>query len=312
MFRIIRDRFKTGLVTDLDVNQQRAQLATTQAMIPQVQAQAVAAIHALGVLVGQPPQTLEGELAAARPLPPVPPTIPAGLPSQLLRRRPDIRASERQLASANAQIGVQTAALYPNLNLVALGSFGSSTIESVFDGRNAMSLGLALLQWNAFSAGKNQANVRIAREQYRQQLLTYQSTVLQALQEVEDDLARYAADQRRWSALNGAFGAAQSSFQIAGQQYAVGLVDYTSVYNAQATLLSVQDQLTQADGALGTDVTALYKALGGGWSVDPVDGREGGRGLRRGSRGQAAAALSLKPPRSAGWASAGRGAPPAP
>ncbi|MBE7217900.1 MAG: efflux transporter outer membrane subunit [Caulobacteraceae bacterium] len=276
VFKIIRDRFATGFVTNLDVNQQRAQLASTQSQIPQAEAAIKVAEHALGVLLGESPDALAAELDRPAALPPVPPTVPAGLPSQLLRRRPDIRAAERTLASSNAQIGVQTAALYPNLNLVGLGSFGSNTIESLFDGRNAMSLGLALAQWNVFSAGANQANVRIAREQYRQQLYSYRKTVLTALQEVEDALARYSADQRRWAALNDSFHASVNSFNIASQQYGVGLTDYTSVYNAQGTLLQVQEQLTQADADLATDVVNLYKALGGGWSVDPaVDGKVG-------------------------------------
>ena len=277
VFAIISDRFRTGFVTNLDVNQQRAQLANTQAQIPQAQAMADAAAHAIGVLLGATPESLEAELAAAQgALPPVPPRLPAGLPSELLRRRPDIRAAERRLAAANAQIGVQTAALYPSINLIGLGTFGSSTIESVFDGRNAMSLGLGMAQWSLFSAGRNQANIRVAREQYRQSLVQYRRTILTALQDVEDALSRYTADQRRWSALNSSYGASTSSFLIARQQYGVGLTDYTSVYNAQATLLQVQDQLTQADAALATDVVALYKALGGGWRVDPaVDGAVG-------------------------------------
>ncbi len=277
LFRIIRDRFATGFVTNLDVNQQRAQLANTQAQIPQAEAQADAAIHAIGVLLGETPEAMAAELGPSKgALPPVPPRLPAGLPSDLLRRRPDIRAAERSLAAANAQIGVQTAALYPSFDILALGSFGAGDIERLFDGRNAMSLGLGLVQWNAFTAGRNQANVRIAREQYQQSLVQYRRTVLTAYRDVEDALSRYGADQRRWSALSGSFGASQNSYTIARQQYGVGLVDYTSVYNAQATLLQVQDQLTQADGALATDVVALYRALGGGWRVDPaLDGDVG-------------------------------------
>ena len=276
VFAVISDRAKTGFVTNLDVNQQRVQLANTQAQIPQVEAQATAAVHALGVLLAVTPESLGAELAAPRPLPPVPVALPVGLPSDLLRRRPDIRASERRLASANAQIGVQTAVLYPSVDLLGLGSFGSNDITRLFNGRNALSAGVGLVQWNLFAAGRNQANIRIAREQYVQAVDSYRTTVLRAFQDVEDGLSRYATDQRRWTALNGSFKAAQDSFVIAQQQYEVGLVDYTTVYNSEAALLQNQDQLTQADGALAQDVVSIYKALGGGWSADPkIDGRTG-------------------------------------
>ena len=272
---IIRDRFKTGFITDIDVNQQRAQLANTQAQIPQVEAASIGAVHALGILLGLPPASLQAELAPPRGLPPVPPSLPVGMPSDLLRRRPDIRAAERRLAAANAQIGVQTATLYPSVNLIGLGNFGSNEIENVFDGRNATSAALGLVQWSLFSAGKNQANIRIAKAQYEQSQVQYRRAVLTAFQETEDALARYAADQRRQQALDGSLKASRTSVRIATQQYGIGLVDYTNVYNAQVTLLNTQDQLTQANGALGTDIVAIYKALGGGWTVQPVDGGVG-------------------------------------
>ena len=273
---IIGDRFKTGFVTNTDVNQQRSQLATTQAQIPQVEAASIAAVHALGLLLNRPPADLQAELAPPRGLPSVPPTLPAGMPSDLLRRRPDIRAAERRLAAANAQVGVQTAVLYPSVNLVGLGTFGSSEIENLFDGRNATSLALGLLQYSVFNGGQNQANIRIAKEQYLQSQVQYRRSVLTALREVEDALARYSSDQRRQQSLDGAAKASRESVQIATEQYDVGRVDYTTVYNAEVSLEQTQDQLVQADGALGTDIVALYKALGGGWTVDPAtDGKTG-------------------------------------
>lgn len=273
---IIGDRFRTGFVTNIDVNQQRAQLANTQAQIPQVEAASIAAVHALGLLLNRPPADLQAELAPARDLPPVPPTLPAGMPSDLLRRRPDIRAAERRLAAANAQIGVQTAVLYPSVNLVGLGTFGSSEIENLFDGRNATSLALGLLQYSVFNGGQNQANIRIAKEQYLQSQVQYRRSVLTALREVEDALARYSSDQRRQQALDGSAKASRESVQIATEQYEVGRVDYTTVYNAEVSLEQTQDQLVQANGALGTDIVALYKALGGGWTADPaLDGKTG-------------------------------------
>ena len=285
VLEIIGQRFKTGFVTNTDVNQQRTQLANTQAQIPQVEAGSIAAVHGLGLLLNLAPAALQAELAPPAALPPVPPTLPTGMPSDLLRRRPDIRAAERRLAAANAQVGVQTAALYPSVNLVGLGTFGSSEIESLFDGRNATSIVLGMLQQSVFNGGQNQANIRIAKEQYIQSQVQYRRTVLTALREVEDALARYSSDQRRQQALDGAAKAAAESVRIAAEQYDVGRVDYTTVYTAQMSLEQTQDQLTQANGALGTDIVALYKALGGGWTVDPAVDAKVGAGYPR-DRGQ--------------------------
>ena len=266
VFAIIRDRFNAGFVTDLDVNQQRTQLAQTQAQIPQVAAQVTAYAHAIAVLLGEQPQTLEAELGVAKPLPPVPPILPTGLPSDLLRRRPDIRAAERSLASANAQIGVAVARFYPSFNLIGSGAFSSNSPSNLFDLKNASSLGLLDVSWNIFNGGATRAQVNAAKAAREEAFLEYRRVVITALQEAEDALARYAADQQRWTAATAAYNAANVSFTIANQQYAAGLTDFTPVYQAQGALVQLQDQLTQADAQLATDVVTLYKALGGGWS----------------------------------------------
>ena len=273
VLKIIGDRFGAGFVTNIDVNQQRNQLASTQSQIPQVEAMAQASLHALGVLLGETPEALAAEFGAAPSAgpPAVPPKLPVGLPSELLQRRPDIRAAERRLAAASAEIGVRTAALYPTINLIGLGAFGASDPGVLFHGSNATSLGLGMVQLPILDGGRNRANIRVARAAYAQAELEYQKTILGALRDVEDALARYSAEQRRWEALKASFGAAQNSYEIATQQYAVGLVDYTRVYDAEGSLLSNQDQLTRSDSQLAEDVVSIYKALGGGWSVRSGD-----------------------------------------
>ena len=266
LLKIVRDRFNAGFVTALDVNQQLAQIAQTEAQIPQVQAQDLGYIHAIAVLLGALPETMETELSAPGALPPVPPTLPTGLPSDLLRRRPDIRASERSLAAANAQIGVAVARFYPSFNLIGQGGFSSNSPSNLFDLKNASSLGLLYTSFNLFNAGQTAAQVRSAKAARQQAFYEYRRTVITGLQEAEDALARYAADQQRWTALTGSFNAANTAFTISNQQYAAGLTDFTNVYQTQGTLLSLQDQLTQADAQLAVDVVAIYKALGGGWS----------------------------------------------
>ncbi len=265
LFKLIGDRFRTGFVTNLDVDQQRTQLANTQSQIPQVEAQAEAQAHAVATLLGLTPEALYTELAPVKGLPPVPPTIPAGLPSDLLRRRPDIRSAERRLAAANAQVGVSIAALFPTLNLTFLPSYSRIAVSDMFQKPTRSLLSLAQGSQPLFDGGARLAQIRGSRAAYDEAFAAYKAAGLQAMQEVEDAIVRYQADQKRWAALVDAFQAAQRSDLISRQQYAVGLVTYANVYQTQASLYSIQDQLAQADGALATDVVALYKALGGGW-----------------------------------------------
>lgn len=271
LFKIIGDRFRAGLVTNLDVDQQRTQIANTESQIPQVESDIAAQRHAIAILIGEPPEALAEELRPTGALPPAPPTLPAGVPSDLLRRRPDIRAAERRLAAANAQIGVATAQMFPTLNLTLLPTYSEVAISDMFMKPSGTLLSLAQGSAPLFQGGKLRAGVRQAQAAYDEAFFGYKETALTALRETEDAIARYDADQRRWTSISGAFKASQSAFGISSQQYAAGLVDYTAVYQTQASLLQVRDQLTQADAALATDVVAIYKAIGGGWSeTDPA------------------------------------------
>ncbi len=268
-FTIIRQQAQAGFVTQLNINQQQAQVQATIAQIPALQAQARAQIHAIAVLLGQAPETMEVELDTSGPLPTPPLTLPVGLPSDLLRRRPDIREAERQLAAATAGVGVQVANLYPKFNVMAFGpAFASTTTNHLFDLNNAASLGYGMIQWPIFEGGRVRAGIRSARAQADQAYLTYQQTILSALQNVEDALARYKSEQQRIKPLEASLKAAQSSLVIAREQYAIGLVTYLNILQAQATELNAENQLTQANAALCQDLASLYTAVGGGWSAD--------------------------------------------
>jgi len=264
---LIGARRKTGFVTNLDVNQQATVVATAAAQIPELRAQAKGQIHAIGVLLGQPPEALEAELTAnGGVVPPPPPTLPVGLPSALLRRRPDIREAERKLAAASAQIGVQTANLYPKLDLIGLASFASMTPASLFNGQNFTSAGVGMLSAPIFEGGKTRASIRVAREQYAQAGFAYQSAVLGALRDVEDALARCRMEEDRRASLAQSVTASKASLVIAEDQYRTGLVTFINVLQAENAELNAEDQLTQADALAVTDLVAVYKALGGGWS----------------------------------------------
>ena len=264
---VVAARRKTGFVTNLDVNQQNVQVEMAAAQIPQLQAQAETEVHAIAVLLGQTPESLDQLLQApANPLPPDPPALPAGLPSQLLERRPDVREAERQLAAANANIGVQTANLFPKLNLLGLASFASTSASNLFSSDNFATIGVGMISQPVFDAGKTHAAIKAAKEQQRQALFAYRKAGLGALQNVEDALSKYTADAARRDSLRRSLASTSNSLTLAQDQYRVGLVAFINVIQSENAQLNARDQYVQADGAVLSDLVALYKALGGGWS----------------------------------------------
>jgi outer membrane protein, multidrug efflux system len=260
-------RAHAGFVTELDVNQQRSQLSATSAQLPQLEAQERASVHALGVLLGFGPDAVAKELEAAAAVPSVPTSLPVGLPSDLLRRRPDVRRAERQLAAATAEVGVAVADLYPKFNLLAAVDVVSNSLGTLFQSRSLTDAEGGMISWPLFQGGRLRANVRVTKEQETQAYLAYRNSVLSALQDAEDALTRYDAEQRRLISLWESQAAANSSLHIAEEQYRAGLVTFINVLTASATLLNAQDQVAQSQQTLAQDLVSLYKALGGGWNA---------------------------------------------
>jgi NodT family efflux transporter outer membrane factor (OMF) lipoprotein len=278
LLELAENRQQHGLANDVDVAQARGQLQTTQAALPTLDAQIAQSRHAIAVLLGQPPTSLDSELADAAPLPLAPPSVPVGLPSQLLLNRPDIQQADRQFAAATAQIGVAAAQRFPSLSLTAATGFASRELDDL--------LQRGSWNWNAgasisapiFSAGRLAANQRSAEASADQQRIAYRRSVLQALQEVEDVLAGYGAEQSRQASLSGARDSAQYALERVREQYRVGLVPYLQVLDADRTVAQAEDALLQSDAQRSELLLRLYKALGGGWqgagdqaaSADPL------------------------------------------
>ena len=257
-------RFKGGLVTGIDVEQQKSDAATAAAEIPTLRAQADAQIHAIGLLTGATPEALIAELSPTKAIPAAP-AIPAGLPSDLLRRRPDIRAAEREVAAATADIGVATADLYPKISLTAAPALVSTALASLLDwGSRSYSLGASLL-WPIFDGGKARANIEVANAKQEQALIAYRKTVLTALKDVEDALSRTQADRDRLADLARAHDAATRAETLSRTRFKGGLVTMSEVLTNQGKRLSVEKQMIETRGALARDSVALFKALGGGW-----------------------------------------------
>lgn len=264
---LTRSKRKAGLATELDVARAASQAETTEATIPPLEAAVRQMIHALSILTGQEPDQLSAELQAAAPWPVTPPDIPVGLPSQLLRRRPDIRASERQLAAANARIGVAQADLFPKFALVGNAGLDSSSPGTLFNWESRYFLISPTVSWRIFDAGRVLSNVKLQKSAKEETAYQYHSTILKALGEVEDALVAYASEQTRRRQLEESARNARLAVDLARQDYDHGLVDFLNVLEAEATALKAEDLLAQSKGAVCADLVAVYKALGGGWEV---------------------------------------------
>jgi NodT family efflux transporter outer membrane factor (OMF) lipoprotein len=264
--QLVDARARGGLVTGQDLEQQRSERSAAAAAIPALHAQAKAEIHALGVLTGQAPGALASQLAAPAEIAPAP-LVPPGLPSDLLRRRPDIRAAERELAAATADIGVAVADLYPRISLTAAPALVSTALGSLLDwGSRSFSAGTAL-DWPLFDGGRRRANVEVRNARQEQAMIAYRKAVLTALQDVEDALGRVDGDRRQLAELKQAQATAARAEEIARTRYRGGLVTLSDVLVAQQRRLSLEEQVIETRGALARDTVALVKALGGGWQA---------------------------------------------
>lgn len=256
---------QSGLTPQGDFIRQRAQLAQAQAAVAPIVAEGKAQMHGLGTLVGRTPDTLIAELTIAPPPLPAPPVVPAGLPSDLLRRRPDVRMAERQLAAATADVGVAVADLYPRFSLTGASQLISTALGNLFTGDSLQLTGAAQAMFPILDWGKRKGQVAQRKAQADEAYYAYQKTVLAALRDVEDALIRIRSEQDRNHALQGGLADATRAAQVVEARYASGLVDYGVVLDAWASQISAHDALIQSDGALRRDTLALTKALGGGW-----------------------------------------------
>jgi len=271
----VKARADNGLTTSLDERGQQRVIEELSAQRETLAADAAARVHALGILLGLAPTALESELSAVQPQAPVAMEIPAGLPSELLQRRPDVRAAERRLAAATADIGVATADLYPKFSLTGALQLSSRALSNLLSTGSIMANGAGRLSVPLLGQGGKRATVQLREAQAKEALLTYQATVLNALKDVEDALTRLDADRRRTGFLRASVAAAEDAADTVGVRYRNGLVTYLEVLQARDTLLSARDALLQAEAATAQDMVALYKALGGGWDERRAPPEEG-------------------------------------
>ncbi len=261
-------RVQAGLVSSLDQEQARASRAQAAAQIPALESSYQQTVARLGVLTGQAPGALKAELAAARPIPAGPATVGAGIPADVLRQRPDVRAAERSLAAATARIGVAEAALYPSLGISGSIDTNSGALGSLF---NSITGGLfAGVTQAIFNGGRLRSQVRASEAAADAAFLTYKQTILTALEDVENALVALNSARAREREFTTALSAADATALLGRLQYRNGLTDFLTLNTAEASLLSARNGISQARADQATALIQLYNALGGGWDATTV------------------------------------------
>lgn len=264
---LTQKRLAGGLVNGLDVANAQAQVAATAAQIPVLEASAQQTVYGLSLLLGLAPGALLPELSPAGALPVAPLAVPLGVPSELLRRRPDIRQAEARIQAATARIGVATADLYPRFTLSGAVGYQAAHAGNLINPLSQFwSLGPSVT-WNVFASGRIRSNIELQKALEEESAIAYRQTVLTALQEVENALVAATKEREHGQTLTAATEAYRRAARLAATLYAEGQTDFLNVLLAQRALQAAEDASAQSRAALSTHLIALYKALGGGWDT---------------------------------------------
>lgn len=268
---LTQERHRAGFTNELDVTQAETQLASTRTTVPLLESTIRQSIHQISVLIARPPGELLEELTSVTGIPGGPPEVPAGLPSELLQRRPDIRSAERQLAAATARVGVAMADLFPRFALTGSAGLQSADISDLLDARSILWSVGPTIRWPIFDAGRIRANIRVQDARVEQALAFYEATVLTAFREVEDALVAWRNGRIHQDTLEQAVTSSQRAVALSDELYRHGLTPFLNVLESQRALYLLQDQLVQSKSALQINLITLYKALGGGWEFPLQD-----------------------------------------
>ncbi len=267
---LTQNLYEANLVSLLDVVQAKTNLESTRATLPTLEAEARAARNRLAVLLGLYPGDLEEELRVVTPIPVAPVEIAVGVPADIIRRRPDIRRAERELAAQTARIGIEVAELYPRLTLFGNIGFETEHVNKFFR-RDALAAGFGpSLTWNVFNRDRIRDNIRIEDARQEAALVRYERSILLALEEVENAMTRFVRDQISADSLNLAVREAKRAVELSRNQYSQGLVSFQSVLDSQSRLFSLEELLAERRASITSNSIALYKALGGGWETRDI------------------------------------------
>ncbi len=270
-YELTQWRYEAGLDDELSVQQARYSMESTRSQIPTLRSAEEESKNRIAVLLGKQPGMLHKELEFQAPIPVAPPEIAVGIPADMLRRRPDVRKAERELAAQTARIGEATADLYPRFKLTGSIGLQSDELSGLFKSTGSFwSIGPGI-SWNIFDAGAVRRNIEIQSAQQEQYLNAYEAAVLNALEEVENALVAYAEEQNRRNSLNEAVHAAQRAVELSRIKYRAGMIDFVNLLETERSLLSYQNELVQSHGNVASNLVRLYKALGGGWETQATE-----------------------------------------
>src|SRR5690348_13316786 len=269
---IAEAKYHGGTATKLDVYQAENVLAQTESTIPQLTIQLNQGFNALAVLLGVPPQPMDGVLKGSSGIPVPPKTVAVGIPADLVRRRPDIRAAELAAMAQSAQIGIAEANLYPAFSLTGVfgtsaSTVGHSKLKRVFEGSGITFAFGPSFQWNILNYGQITNQVRVEDAALQTLLVDYQNAVLTAQQQVENGLTSFLQGREQVDYLRESVAAANAALGLALLQYNLGTRDFTTVLTAEQNLYTAQNDLAMAEGSVSTGLASVYQALGGGWQI---------------------------------------------
>lgn len=260
-------RYKSGLVSELDVDSARAQVEDTNARIPQFEQRIAQQINAINLLMGAPPGALNAELEQTPAIPPVPAEVPVGLPSELAHRRPDIRQAEAELHAATAEVGQAEADFYPKVTIDAGFGFQSFSFRDLgFWSARTWNVGPSI-SLPIFQGGRLTGQLNMKKASQKTAALRYRKTVLKAWSEVDNALTAYEAEQKRNQSLKTQVAADERSLHLAQDQYRHGLTSFLQVLDAERRVLASQTQLADSASLISNNLVRLYNALGGGWEI---------------------------------------------
>jgi len=265
--RLTQIRFTDGVATHLETAEASAQVSAIEAQLPALENDQLRLINALSYLLGEPPRALENELQAPSPIPPVPPAVPVGLPSELAKRRPDIRSAEARLHTATADIGVAVGDFYPRITLSANLGFQAMRFGDL-DAWSSRMFGVGpVLSVPIFEGGRLKGQLALRRAQQQEALIGFQRTVLGAWHEVDDAMSDYGARRQRREKLAATVDQDRIALENANRQYVAGATDFLQVLTVQRDLLAAQKALVASSTDVSVSLVGLYKALGGGWET---------------------------------------------
>ena len=267
--QLTKDRFKVGLAADLDVQQAQLNLSKTKSTLPTLQMMLVQTINRLGVLLGKHPDTLHDELGKPASIPKPSEQITVGLPLDLLRQRPDIRQAERELAAQTALIGVATADLYPTFSLLgSLKVAANDFSDAISYSKSRMYNYGTSFKWNIFTGGRVRNQIRVEGAQTEQALESYEKTVLNALEDVENAMVSYIQERVRREDLEQSVTAARKSVEHVIILYKTGLSDFQDVQQMELFKFQQEDQFADSKGTVIQNLISIYRSLGGGWAPE--------------------------------------------